>query len=51
MAKGLELSWKSWTNIGVLIAFLQEVMFSLNFKNLQKNSKIYRKILKFTEKF
>ena len=25
VAKGLEFSWKSWTNIGVLIAFLQEV--------------------------
>jgi len=24
VAKGLEFSWKSWTNIGVLIAFLQE---------------------------
>lgn len=24
VAKGLEHSWKSWTNIGVLIAFLQE---------------------------
>ena len=29
VAKGLEFSWKSWTNIGVLIAYLQEVKNNL----------------------
>ena len=30
VAKGLEFSWKSWTNVGVLIAFLQEVSSTSN---------------------
>ena len=37
VAKGLEFSWKSWTNIGVLIAYLQEVknnLFQSNFLSL-----------------
>ena len=38
MAKGLEHSWIKWTNIGVLVAFLQEVgdkiFFACNLSNV-----------------
>ena len=40
VAKGLEFSWKSWTNIGVLIAYLQEVknnLFQSDFLSLSNH--------------
>ena len=45
VAKGLELSWKSWTNVGVLIAYLQEVICNFLPEILTYRNSVFSTIL------
>ena len=46
VAKGLEYSWKSWTNVGVLVSYLQEVCYFKKHSIVsKKNTSLQKQII------